>query len=150
MFCFHKKLQHLFRFLFFSEPFDLTNTARSVYDFETFERVKAVFIASWRVLQETLNLNSVFSPITISSPHNASINTTLIDPSTISATNINTVTESELSLDTLLSEESSDKIEEQNIENDIIFNHNKSNNGGNRSSNNNNNSSLNNLTSLIS
>lgn len=52
----------------FLEPFDLTNTARSVYDYETFERVKAVFVASWRVLQETLDLNSVFSPIMVPSP----------------------------------------------------------------------------------
>lgn len=49
------------------EPFDLTNTARSVYDFETFERVKAVFVASWRLLQETLELNSVFSTVIIPS-----------------------------------------------------------------------------------
>lgn len=47
-----------------SEPFDRTNTARSVYDYETFERVKAVFVASWQVLKETLDLHSVFMPIT--------------------------------------------------------------------------------------
>lgn len=40
----------------------MTNTARSVYDYETFERVKAVFVSSWHVLQETLDLNSVFLP----------------------------------------------------------------------------------------
>lgn len=45
------------------EPFDLTNTARSVYDYETFARVKAVFIASWRILQNTLDLQSIFAPI---------------------------------------------------------------------------------------
>ena len=39
-----------------------------MYDFETFERVKAVFVASWRMLQHTLDLNSVFSPIVIQSP----------------------------------------------------------------------------------
>lgn len=54
--------------LFFLEPFDLTNTARSVYDYETFERVKAVFVASWRILQETLDLSSVFSTTLVPSP----------------------------------------------------------------------------------
>lgn len=58
------------------EPFDLTNTARSVYDYETFERVKSVFVASWRILQETLDLNSVFSPIMIPSPASSCISTT--------------------------------------------------------------------------
>ncbi|XP_033248126.1 poly(A) RNA polymerase gld-2 homolog B isoform X2 [Drosophila miranda] len=44
------------------EPFDLSNTARSVYDFATFERVKATFGASARALEHTLDINSVFSP----------------------------------------------------------------------------------------
>lgn len=47
------------------EPFDLTNTARSVYDFETFARVKAVFVSSWRILQDTLDLQSIFTPVLI-------------------------------------------------------------------------------------
>ncbi|KAM7346995.1 uncharacterized protein ACRADG_006689 isoform 2-T4 [Cochliomyia hominivorax] len=59
---------HQWKELCIEEPFDLTNTARSVYDSETFERVKAVFVASWRTLQETLDLNSVFSPLLITSP----------------------------------------------------------------------------------
>lgn len=46
-----------------SEPFDLTNTARSVYDGETFERVKAVFVTSWKILQETMDLSSIFNPV---------------------------------------------------------------------------------------
>ncbi|KAL9882315.1 uncharacterized protein ACN427_010194 isoform 2-T7 [Glossina fuscipes fuscipes] len=58
---------HQWKALCIEEPFDLTNTARSVYDFETFERVKAVFVASWRLLQETLELNSVFSTVIIPS-----------------------------------------------------------------------------------
>ncbi|XP_033238890.1 poly(A) RNA polymerase gld-2 homolog B isoform X3 [Drosophila pseudoobscura] len=45
------------------EPFDLSNTARSVYDFATFERVKATFVASARALEQTLDINSVFSPL---------------------------------------------------------------------------------------
>jgi hypothetical protein len=44
----------------FSEPFDLTNTARSVYDEEIFERIKQVFYTSWCCMRETLDLNSVF------------------------------------------------------------------------------------------
>lgn len=54
---------HQWKELCIEEPFDLTNTARSVYDCETFERVKAVFIASWKILLETLDLNSIFTPI---------------------------------------------------------------------------------------
>lgn len=47
------------------EPFDLTNTARSVYDYETFEHIKAVFAASWHTLEETLDLAAVFGPINL-------------------------------------------------------------------------------------
>ncbi|XP_053948280.1 poly(A) RNA polymerase gld-2 homolog B isoform X1 [Anastrepha ludens] len=66
---------HHWKELCIEEPFDLTNTARSVYDFETFERVKAVFVASWRILQQTLDLNSIFSPIII--PISGSVVSTL-------------------------------------------------------------------------
>ncbi|KAH8368777.1 hypothetical protein KR084_001668 [Drosophila pseudotakahashii] len=45
------------------EPFDLSNTARSVYDYATFERVKGVFLASARRLDHTLDLATVFRPI---------------------------------------------------------------------------------------
>uniref|UniRef100_T1H1L5 Uncharacterized protein n=1 Tax=Megaselia scalaris TaxID=36166 RepID=T1H1L5_MEGSC len=45
------------------KPFDLTNTARSVYDGETFDRVKSVFVTSWKILQETMDLNSIFNPM---------------------------------------------------------------------------------------
>ncbi|XP_075154293.1 uncharacterized protein LOC142227936 isoform X2 [Haematobia irritans] len=54
---------HQWKELCIEEPFDLTNTARSVYDFETFERVKGVFISSWQVLKDSLDLNSVFMPV---------------------------------------------------------------------------------------
>ncbi|XP_067642222.1 poly(A) RNA polymerase gld-2 homolog B-like isoform X2 [Eurosta solidaginis] len=56
---------HQWKELCIEEPFDLTNTARSVYDFDTFERVKAVFVASWRILQQTLDLSTIFAPIII-------------------------------------------------------------------------------------
>ncbi|XP_016925340.2 poly(A) RNA polymerase gld-2 homolog B isoform X2 [Drosophila suzukii] len=45
------------------EPFDLSNTARSVYDYATFERVKSVFLASARRLDHTLDLATIFRPI---------------------------------------------------------------------------------------
>ena len=54
---------HQWKELCIEEPFDLTNTARSVYDSDTFERVKLVFVSSFRVLQETLDINSIFSPL---------------------------------------------------------------------------------------
>lgn len=50
------------------EPFDLSNTARSVYDYGTFERVKYIFVTSARRLEHTLDLASVFRPI--ASVHN--------------------------------------------------------------------------------
>ncbi|XP_034138884.1 poly(A) RNA polymerase gld-2 homolog B isoform X4 [Drosophila guanche] len=45
------------------EPFDLSNTARSVYDGATFERIKTTFVASARALEHSLDISSVFSPI---------------------------------------------------------------------------------------
>lgn len=43
------------------EPFDLTNTARSAYDFEIFSKIKEVFFSSWYMLKETRSLLSVFN-----------------------------------------------------------------------------------------
>ena len=42
------------------EPFDLTNTARSAYDQEIFQKIKNVFFASFYQLKETRNLETVF------------------------------------------------------------------------------------------
>lgn len=42
------------------EPFDLTNTARSVYDVDIFEHIKHVFRRSFKTLLETKNLTSIF------------------------------------------------------------------------------------------
>ncbi|EDW43146.1 poly(A) RNA polymerase gld-2 homolog A [Drosophila sechellia] len=42
------------------EPFDQTNTARSVYDTDTFERIKTIFVASYRRLESTRNLRAIF------------------------------------------------------------------------------------------
>jgi hypothetical protein len=45
---------------YLTEPFDLTNTARSVYDHDVFERVKAVFQTSYNSLKKTRNIESIF------------------------------------------------------------------------------------------
>lgn len=42
------------------EPFDLTNTARSTYDGEIFEKIKSVFFQSWCLLREYKTLDSLF------------------------------------------------------------------------------------------
>ncbi|XP_070136992.1 poly(A) RNA polymerase gld-2 homolog A [Drosophila bipectinata] len=51
---------HQWNELCIEEPFDQTNTARSVYDSETFERIRAIFHASYRRLESTRNLSSIF------------------------------------------------------------------------------------------
>uniref|UniRef100_A0A6P4ECC4 Poly(A) RNA polymerase gld-2 homolog A n=1 Tax=Drosophila rhopaloa TaxID=1041015 RepID=A0A6P4ECC4_DRORH len=51
---------HQWNELCIEEPFDQTNTARSVYDSDTFERIRAIFMASYRRLETTRNLNSIF------------------------------------------------------------------------------------------
>lgn len=44
---------------YLSEPFDLTNTARSVYDEEVFKRVRKVFMDSYKLLDETRDLSAI-------------------------------------------------------------------------------------------
>ncbi|XP_016960212.1 poly(A) RNA polymerase gld-2 homolog A [Drosophila biarmipes] len=51
---------HQWNELCIEEPFDQTNTARSVYDSDTFERIRAIFVASYRRLESTRNLSSIF------------------------------------------------------------------------------------------
>lgn len=41
------------------EPFDLTNTARSVYDEEVFKRVRKVFLDSYKLLDEKRDLSAI-------------------------------------------------------------------------------------------
>ncbi|KRT78181.1 hypothetical protein AMK59_7689 [Oryctes borbonicus] len=48
------------KLLCIEEPFDLTNTARSVYDMETFNYIKRVFSVSYKLLGDTKNLNLIF------------------------------------------------------------------------------------------
>lgn len=52
---------HQWKYLCIEEPFDLTNTAHSVYDPEAFEKIKAAFSSSHEALQDTQTLDSIFS-----------------------------------------------------------------------------------------
>ncbi|XP_069679891.1 poly(A) RNA polymerase gld-2 homolog A-like isoform X2 [Periplaneta americana] len=56
----YKNDPHQWKYLCIEEPFDLTNTARSVYDRDVFERVKAVFHASYNSLKKTRDIESIF------------------------------------------------------------------------------------------
>ncbi|XP_055636807.1 poly(A) RNA polymerase gld-2 homolog B-like isoform X1 [Toxorhynchites rutilus septentrionalis] len=51
---------HHWRQLCIEEPFELTNTARSVFDADIFEQIKSVFSVCWKRLKETNDLSSVF------------------------------------------------------------------------------------------
>lgn len=48
-------------FISFTEPFDRSNTARSCCDEKIFERIKKVFNESWHLLEETKDLDRLFS-----------------------------------------------------------------------------------------
>ncbi|KAL7299969.1 hypothetical protein TKK_0007285 [Trichogramma kaykai] len=54
---------HQWKYLCVEEPFDLTNTARSVYDLNVFEKIKEVFKQTHQQLEKTKDLNSIFSKI---------------------------------------------------------------------------------------
>lgn len=43
-----------------TEPFDLSNTARSCCDEKIFERIKKIFYESWHLLSETKDLEKLF------------------------------------------------------------------------------------------
>jgi hypothetical protein len=47
------------KFLFL-EPFELTNTARSVYDYYVFQRILRIFKKSHQILMKTKNLEDLF------------------------------------------------------------------------------------------
>ncbi|XP_011309656.1 poly(A) RNA polymerase gld-2 homolog A-like [Fopius arisanus] len=51
---------HQWKLLCIEEPFDLTNTARSVYDYAVFSRIKTVFRRTYQRLKESMNLASIF------------------------------------------------------------------------------------------
>ncbi|XP_035777761.1 poly(A) RNA polymerase gld-2 homolog B-like isoform X2 [Anopheles albimanus] len=65
----YKNDPHHWKHLCIEEPFDLTNTARSVFDGEVFEQIKSTFAISLRMLKENKNLsvlfgNPLFTPVT--------------------------------------------------------------------------------------
>lgn len=66
----YKNDPHQWKQLCIEEPFDLTNTARSVYDGDIFERIKEVFVKSMKTLKETKDLNSLFGTIFLLPPSN--------------------------------------------------------------------------------
>ena len=47
--------------LLIEEPFDQTNTARSVFDFRVFQQVLKVFKKSFDLIRQTRNIDSLFS-----------------------------------------------------------------------------------------
>lgn len=63
----YKNDPHQWKLLCIEEPFDFSNTARSVYDYNVFERVKNVFVMSYNKLKETRELMAIFNmdPINI-------------------------------------------------------------------------------------
>ncbi|XP_050087049.1 filaggrin-like isoform X2 [Anopheles aquasalis] len=56
----YKNDPHHWKHLCIEEPFDLTNTARSVFDGEVFEQIKSTFAVSMRMLKEHKNLSVLF------------------------------------------------------------------------------------------
>ncbi|XP_046400117.1 poly(A) RNA polymerase gld-2 homolog A-like isoform X2 [Ischnura elegans] len=56
----YKNDPHQWKFLCIEEPFDLTNTARSVYDKDVFERVKHVFRSSYLKLKDHKTIDCLF------------------------------------------------------------------------------------------
>ncbi|XP_076243113.1 poly(A) RNA polymerase gld-2 homolog A isoform X2 [Calliopsis andreniformis] len=51
---------HQWKYLCIEEPFDLTNTARSVYDPDVFARIKRVFDCTYQNLKENHDLTRIF------------------------------------------------------------------------------------------
>lgn len=47
-------------YIFFTEPFEHTNTARSVYDADVFEHICEVFQSTYEKLKNTHSLEAIF------------------------------------------------------------------------------------------
>ncbi|XP_058060968.1 poly(A) RNA polymerase gld-2 homolog B [Anopheles bellator] len=56
----YKNDPHHWKHLCIEEPFDLTNTARSVFDGDVFEQIKSTFATSWRMLKASKRLSVLF------------------------------------------------------------------------------------------
>ncbi|XP_011494261.1 PREDICTED: poly(A) RNA polymerase gld-2 homolog A-like isoform X2 [Ceratosolen solmsi marchali] len=52
---------HQWKYLCIEEPFDFTNTARSVYDLAIFQMIKEIFKQTHQRLKKSNNLNSIFT-----------------------------------------------------------------------------------------
>uniref|UniRef100_A0A182JZN6 PAP-associated domain-containing protein n=1 Tax=Anopheles christyi TaxID=43041 RepID=A0A182JZN6_9DIPT len=64
----------IFNYLFIEEPFNRTNTGKSVYNKYVFEQIRSAFAASWKMLEEHQNLSilfqePLFTPSLIPSPN---------------------------------------------------------------------------------
>lgn len=59
--CCKKTIYKRYVILIFPEPFDRSNAARSCCDEKIFERIKELFSRSWHLLQETKDLDRLFS-----------------------------------------------------------------------------------------
>ncbi|XP_046750414.1 poly(A) RNA polymerase gld-2 homolog A-like isoform X2 [Diprion similis] len=66
----YKNDPHQWKYLCIEEPFDLTNTARSVYDPDVFERIKRVFKKSYLMLKKNNDLSSIFNKLDTGSLNN--------------------------------------------------------------------------------
>lgn len=49
----------------FTEPFDFTNTARSVYDPEVFQKIKDIFKQTHQQLKKNNNLSDIFTRLEV-------------------------------------------------------------------------------------
>ncbi|XP_040156512.1 poly(A) RNA polymerase gld-2 homolog B [Anopheles arabiensis] len=56
----YKNDPHHWKHLCIEEPFDFTNTARSVFDGDVFEQIKSTFATSWRMLKDSKSLSVLF------------------------------------------------------------------------------------------
>ncbi|XP_026674523.1 poly(A) RNA polymerase gld-2 homolog A-like isoform X2 [Ceratina calcarata] len=63
----YKNDPHQWKYLCIEEPFDLTNTARSVYDPEVFARIKHIFDCTYQNLKEYHDLARIFVKVNSSS-----------------------------------------------------------------------------------
>ncbi|XP_012238563.1 poly(A) RNA polymerase gld-2 homolog A-like isoform X2 [Bombus vosnesenskii] len=65
----YKNDPHQWKYLCIEEPFDLTNTARSVYDPDVFARIKHVFDCTYQNLKEHHDLARIFIKVDSTSPY---------------------------------------------------------------------------------
>uniref|UniRef100_A0A182IJJ6 Poly(A) RNA polymerase mitochondrial-like central palm domain-containing protein n=1 Tax=Anopheles atroparvus TaxID=41427 RepID=A0A182IJJ6_ANOAO len=59
----------------YSEPFNLTNTGKSVHNGYIFAQIKSVFAASWKALEDGQDLSNIFGKTTFPTPSRSSVNT---------------------------------------------------------------------------